>query len=252
MIELRHLYAGYDDAAVLEDLAMQFEPGTLTVILGPNGCGKSTLLHTMLGVLKPLSGTVEIDGKNVQSMSAAERAKKMSAVMQMSSVPSMSVFQYVLHGRFHDLSWPRRYRKSDLEQAKCALQQMGIFHLANESMAEISGGERQKAALAQAICQDTPVLFLDEPGTWLDASSQFELYRMAKRLAHQGRTVIMISHDLPSALEYANRVLVLSQHRKVFDGLPDELVHSGLIQKVFNVEIGECMHNGKKHYFYVQ
>ncbi len=252
MIEVRHLYAGYDDRTILEDISIRFEPGKLTMILGPNGSGKSTLIRTMLGILRPISGQVEIDGRSLQDLDASERAGLMSAVMQMNAVPNMSVFQYVLHGRFHTLSWPRRYRKPDVEKAQKALEQMGIENLGSRSMDEISGGERQKAALAQAICQDTPILFLDEPGTWLDAGSQFELYRSARNLASRNRTVIMISHDLPAALEYGDRMIVLHEHHKVFDGTADELLKSGLIQTVFRVGIGQCIDRKKRRYFYTE
>lgn len=251
MIELKNLSAGYDEEPVIEDVNTSFEPGKLTLILGKNGSGKSTLLKTMMGVLEPAQGTVEVDHKDLDSMNTLERAAKMSAVLQNQNPLSMSVFQYVLHGRFHRLKWPRKYSEEDRQEAWKALEKMGIEHLADAGMDEISGGERQKAALAQALCQNGEILFLDEPAAYLDASSQFDLYKKARDLAHkENRTVIMVSHDLPTALEYADEVRILNDHHLVFSGTPEDFVASKLAKKVFGLNIIEKQIEGRKRYLY--
>ncbi|OLU39071.1 ABC transporter ATP-binding protein [Ileibacterium valens] len=252
MIETRDLTLGYDGNSVVQDINTKFESGKLTLILGLNGSGKSTLLKTLMGILKPIDGSVLIDGENLENLSIQQRAKKMSAIMQSQKVPSMSVFQYVLHGRFHDLSWPRRYRKKDRLLTLKALKAMGIEELADCRMDEISGGQRQKASLAQALCQDGDIVFLDEPAAYLDAASQFDLYKKAKNLAHkQKKTVIMISHDLPAALENADEVRILHQGKLYFSGTPEEFIQADISSEVFGLEIIEEMIQGKKRYLYL-
>lgn len=236
MVEAEKLTVSAGGRQILHEVDARFEDGKLNLIIGRNGSGKSTLLKAMLNDDSlQISGTLNLDGLSVTEMNPLKRADKISAVLQNPGVPEMSVFQMVLHGRFHRLPWPRRYRSTDRQAALDAMKEMGIEALSGRMMNEISGGERQKANLAQALCQDTPTLILDEPGTWLDLSSQFEMMERARKLSAQGRCVIMVSHDLAQALEYADHLLVLDRGRKVFEGTAEEFLKTDLIESVFHL-----------------
>ena len=237
MIEIKDLYSGYGDDDILKGVSLNILNNKLTVIAGPNGCGKSTLLKTISGIIKKTSGSIFIDNVDLSNILPLDRAKRIAYLSQNRSVPDIAVKNLVLHGRFPYLSYPRRYRAEDREAVDIALERMGIEGLRDKMVSELSGGERQKVYIAMALAQGSDYLLLDEPTTFLDISHQFQLLDLAKELCSENKSVVMVLHNLESALSIADSFILLDKGRLLFEGSVDDVYSSKLIDKVFNVEI---------------
>lgn len=237
MIELKDLSAGYAGRDVVHDISLTFTPGRVLALLGPNGCGKSTLLRTALGLNPKSGGEVLIDGTPIEFLSPRERALKAAYLSQSRSTPNITAYKMVLHGRFPHLSYPRRYRKEDYEAADRALRWADAADVARRSMGELSGGQRQKVYLAMALAQEAPTLLMDEPTTFLDVGHQLEVMAAARRLAQEGRAVVMVLHDLPLAMRGADDAALLSAGRLTAYGTAEEVYASGKIDEVFGVAL---------------
>lgn len=248
MMELCHLAAGYHGQMVFEDVNAALLRGQLTMIIGRNGAGKSTLLKTMLGLLPCSSGHIVVDDQPLETMPLTKRAQRMAYVRQERNVPSMQVQQLVLHGRFPYLQWPRTYRPEDYRMAEKAMEQMGIHGYANRSLASLSGGERQKAYIAMALAQQADYLFFDEPASFMDLPSQQALTTIFHQLRDAGKGVIVVEHDLCHALEHADQLLVLHDHRLMFHGSPEAFLHTDLDLQVFHTRIFPVQVEGRTHY----
>ena len=237
MIELHHLFAGYGKHRVLSDLSTAIPPAKFTCVLGPNGCGKSTLLKTILGILPPEQGSLPIDGQSVSTMKPQAVAQKIAYLAQEKTVPAMTVAQLVLHGRFAHLKYPRVYRPIDHEIAAEAMKQMGLSQFSDGPLSTLSGGYRQAAYIAMALAQGSDYILLDEPTTHLDIANQLQLMHTLKRLSYEGKGILTVLHDIPLALEFADRILVMQEGHFVFDGSPDQLADSSVIEAVFGVKL---------------
>ena len=249
MLEIKNICAGYSGEPVLRDLSLTIPRGTVTVIVGPNGCGKSTLLKVLAGIL-PATGSVMLDGQELLTLPGRERAKKVAFLPQSRQIPEITVRNLVLHGRFPYLSYPRRYRQADEKIAEEAMTQMGIGELADRKLTTLSGGQRQKAYIAMALAQDTPVVLLDEPNTFLDIAHQLQLMNHVRALAAAGKTVVTVLHDLPLAMEWADYLAVLSEGKCLFHGSPEEAFRSESLCGAFGVQLQRVETlDGWKYYF---
>ena len=249
MIEVKDLSVGYGGKCILSALNIRFMPGELTVIIGPNGSGKSTLIRTILGLQTKLGGEILIDGENADGIKPKLRAQRMSYMAQARSTPNISSRSMVLHGRFPYLGYPRRYRAEDHMIARRAMERAGATELAERYLPELSGGQRQKVYLAMALAQDTQTLFMDEPTTYLDAEHQLHVMHMARKLAVDGRAVVMVLHDLCMAMRSTDRVLLLDGGIAA-DGSPDMVYSTGLIDRIFNIKLRRIMTDGGWQYYY--
>lgn len=247
MLEIKNVTAGYGNQTVLNDVSVVFEKGKLTSIIGVNGCGKSTMLKAILGILPLSNGEIVIDGKELRSMSRNEIAKHVAYLAQGKNTPDMTVEQLVLHGRFPYLSYPRRYKESDREIARNAMEVAGISHLANHPLFTLSGGMRQNAYIAMALAQDTDYILLDEPTTYLDISHQLELMRILRELANSGKGIVTVMHDIPLAFDFSDEITIIHNGNALRKGSPSEISASPFIKEIFNVEI-ERMANNKFYY----
>lgn len=249
MLEILNFSAGYPGQPVLQDISLTIPSGTVTVIAGPNGCGKSTLLKALAGILTP-KGSVKLDGQELLTLPPKMLAQKIAYLPQSRQVPEITARRLVLHGRFPYLSYPRQYRQEDYAIADSALAQMGISHLAHRSLPTLSGGQRQKAYIAMALAQDTPVVLLDEPTSFLDISHQMQLMQHARLLAGSGKTVVLVLHDLAMALEWAGHLVILSEGRTVAQGSGEEVFRSGCLKNVFGVDVDRIRTmDGWKYYY---
>lgn len=235
MLELKNLSAGYPGRDVLRDIDLKFTPGRVTVLLGPNGCGKSTLLRAACGLLPVSSGEVLLDGVPLTEYRPQQTAQKVAYLPQSRSVPNITARRMVLHGRFPYLSYPRRYRREDYEAADRALEQVDGLEIADRSVAELSGGQRQKVYLAMALAQDTETILMDEPTTYLDVRHQMETMALARKLAQQGKAVVLVLHDLCLAMETADEVVVLWDGDVQQAGTPEEVFASGVLNRVMGI-----------------
>ena len=249
MLEIQNLTAGYPHHPVLKDISLSLKEGTVTAIVGPNGCGKSTFLKALAGIL-PASGSVRLDGRELLGIPPRELAKKVAFLPQTRPVPEIAVKNLVLHGRFPYLSYPRRYRQEDHAAAEAAMAKMGIGDLADRSLTTLSGGQRQKVYIAMALAQDTPVVLLDEPNSFLDISHQLQLMEQARVLAGEGKTVVPVLHDLAMALECADSLAVFLGGSCLFQGSSEDVFLSGTLDTAFGVRV-QRLHtpDGWKYYF---
>lgn len=237
MLELKNVSAGYGRKTVLDNVNLSFEKGKLTGIIGVNGCGKSTLLKTIPGILPLSCGEIFIDGVFAQSMTKTEIAKKISYLAQNKNTPDMTVEQMVLHGRFPHLSYPRRYKDTDREIVRKSMDMVGISHLKDVPLCQLSGGMRQTAFIAMALAQDTDYILLDEPTTYLDICHQLQLMELLKKLARNGKGIITVMHDLPLAFDFSDTITAINNGTVIISETPDKISASPLIKEIFGVNI---------------
>lgn len=249
MIEIRKVCAGYDGREVLHGVSMKLEPGKITALIGPNGCGKSTMLKTIVRLAEHTSGEILVDEIPVEGLKSTQLAKRVAYLPQSKKAPDISVLRMVLHGRFAYLSYPRRYRKQDIEIAKRALEWVGMSDQEEEIVSRMSGGMQQKVYIAMALAQDADTILMDEPTTYLDASHQLRLMEMAKKLKAEEKAVVMVLHDLSQALRTADEVIVMKEGCVVCKGTPDEVFESGMLQEVFRVEVERVWTKSGWQYF---
>ena len=249
MIELKNMSVGYGGSPVLNGASASLEKGKLTCIIGENGCGKSTLLKSIIGILPISSGEIAADGNSISALGRGEIAKRIAYLAQSKSTPDMTVGQMVLHGRFPYLSYPRRYREEDKIAARMAMEAVGISHLADKSLGELSGGMRQNAYIAMALAQDTDYILLDEPTTYLDVAHQLDLMRLLRRLADDGKGIVMVMHDIPLALDFSDSIIIIRKGEIAAHASPAEIFSSPLIREMFGVAV-EKTENGKFYYSY--
>lgn len=250
MLELQNLAAGYRNVPVVSGVSLQFAPGKIWVLAGPNGCGKSTLLRTALGLQPKLDGGVLLDGQALEDLSPRQIAQKAAFVPQSRAVPRITAGRLVLHGRFPYLSYPRRYGKKDHETAWRALEWAGAADLAERPLMELSGGQRQRVYLAMALAQDTETILMDEPTAFLDIQHQMELMALARRLADAGKAVVMVLHDLCLAMKWADRIALLYGGRLLDCGAPEDLYARGCLEEAFGVSLGRVDAAGGPYYYY--
>lgn len=237
MLELQNVSVGYLGRRVLEDVSLTIRPGRVLILLGPNGCGKSTLLRAIAGIQPALGGRILLDGRPLEHISPRKTAQKIACLPQSRTVPSITARRMVLHGRFPYLSYPRRYRREDYAAADRALLQADAAELADRFLPELSGGQRQKVYLAMALAQETEILLMDEPTTYLDVRCQLETLSLIRRLAAEGRAVVLVLHDLCLALETADEIAVLGSGRLRAFGGPEDIFQSKVLEHVMGVRL---------------
>ena len=238
MIKIKDLCTSYDGERVLHGVNAEFPEGKISVLIGPNGCGKSTTVKSVLRLVPEYTGDISIDGRPLEEIDQRELAKKIAYVSQSRNVPDISVYNMVMHGRYPYLSYPRRYRKEDHEAVREALRMAGLEDLADKKLENLSGGQRQKAYMAMALAQDTDVIIMDEPTTFLDVKNQFEMMDHAKKLTEMGKTIIMILHDMEAVLHYADHVILMKDGKDVLSGGAEEVLRSKELEEVFGIHTG--------------
>ncbi|MBP3485639.1 MAG: ABC transporter ATP-binding protein, partial [Oscillospiraceae bacterium] len=229
MVELKHVCAAFEEGEVLHDISLSFPNGKVTVLLGPNGSGKSTLLRTILGFVDRTQGEILVDGVPLEGLSPREKAQRIAYLPQSRPVPNITARRMVLHGRFPYLGYPRRYRAEDNAAVDDAMKKADAADLAGRTLPQLSGGERQRVYLAMALAQSTEVILMDEPTTYLDVHHQLEVMALARRLAGEGKAVVLVLHDLCLALRCADLAAVLSAGRVKAFGTPEELYDSNVL-----------------------
>jgi iron complex transport system ATP-binding protein len=234
----------------LKNISLQFEQGKVTVLVGPNGCGKSTLLRVAARLMEPEAGCVLVEGRDGREVSQKEFARRVALLPQSRSVPEITVGALVLHGRFPYLTYPRRYRSEDHRIAREAMEQMDIADLAHRQMAELSGGMRQKVYIAMALAQQSPVILMDEPTTYLDVGQQLKFAEMAKALAKTGKTLILVLHDIPLALRISNQILIMEDGIISTQGTPRQILDSGALTRIYGIHVRSTDSPSGTQYYY--
>lgn len=234
----RKLTLAYDGVAIIQELSLAIPAGKITVLVGPNGCGKSTLLRGLARLLKPRAGTVYLDSKSIFKMSSKEVAKQLGILPQGPTAPEgLTVRELVAQGRYPHQGWLQQWSKADEQITEQALTITAIADLADRPLETLSGGQRQRAWIAMALAQDTDILLLDEPTTFLDLAHQMEVLDLLYDLNQaQGRTIVMVLHDLNQACRYADYLVAMREGQIVTQGEPAQVMTTGMVRQVFNLE----------------
>lgn len=227
-----------NDRVILDDVSLSVDNGDVLSILGPNGSGKTTLLNCMADLLKPTSGEVILNGKNINSMKNREIAKIVSYVPQV-HVPtfSYSVLNFVLMGRASNVDMFSKPKKEDVEMAEKALVDLRIEHLKDKPYTEISGGERQQATIARAIVSNPSIILFDEPTAHLDYGNQLRTLRIIKTMADKGFAVIITTHNPDHAIMLSGNAAILSKNGKLLCGKSEDIITEDNLQSIYNTDL---------------
>jgi iron complex transport system ATP-binding protein len=233
----RGLTLAYEDRVVVDALDLEIPDGRVTVIVGPNACGKSTLLRALGRLLRPRHGSVLLDGAELARVPTRQIARTLGLLPQ-SPVPpeGITVADLVSRGRQPHQKWWQQWSESDERLVAEAMERTATSDLADRLVDELSGGQRQRAWIAMALAQDTDLLLLDEPTTFLDIAHQVEVLDLLRRLNRErGRTVVAVLHDLNQAARYADHLIAMKSGRIVAEGAPGEVVTAELVREVFGL-----------------
>lgn len=236
-IRTERLSAAYGSRPVLSEIDLTIPDGKISAIVGPNGCGKSTLLRALARVLTPRSGTVLLDGKPIHRLPTRTVAQQVGLLPQSNVVPEhLTVAQLVARGRYPHRGPFGRLTEQDQRAVEEALQATGTGELRDRLIDELSGGQRQRAWIAMILAQQTPILLLDEPTTFLDLAHRLEVLRLLRSInSSRGVTVAMVLHDLDEASRYADHLIAMRDGQIVAEGPPGKVVTAELVQNVFGV-----------------
>lgn len=237
MFELQHAAVGYESVPILKNVSFTVQAGQVTTLVGTNGCGKTTLLKAIARQLPLLDGQILLQGRPIQSYDRKAFARAAAFMPQVRNIPEISVRGLVSHGRFPYLGLSRQMTAKDRAAVEQAMQATGVVQWADRDLRELSGGERQRVYLAMALAQGGEAILLDEPTTYLDVAAQFELLELLRKLADQGKTVVLVLHDLAQALQYSDRVVVLSQGKLAAFDAPQQLFEQKILDGIFGVTL---------------
>lgn len=231
------LTLGYEGRRVVENLSLQVAPGQVTAVIGPNGSGKSTLLKGLGRLLPPESGDVLLDGVPLGRQSTRHIATQLSVLPQSPTAPSgLTVADLVSRGRHPRQKWYQQYSTTDERIVRESLQATGMAELADVPIDDLSGGQRQRAWISMVLAQETSILLLDEPTTFLDLAHQVEVLELIRNLNHdRGCTVVMVLHDISLAARYSDRMIAMKGGRILAEGTPVEVVTEPLLQEIFGL-----------------
>ncbi|WP_061015395.1 ABC transporter ATP-binding protein [Microbacterium sp. CCH5-D1] len=236
-LEARGLVVAYDGKVVVDGVDLALPEGSFTVILGPNASGKSTVLRALARVLKPESGDVLFDGRALGEYGSKELARRMGLLPQDAIAPEgMRVADLVSRGRYPHHSALQRWTSTDDTATREALAATNTTDLAERYVDQLSGGQRQRVWVALLLAQQTPVMLLDEPTTFLDIAHQYELLDLLRGLNTQGKTVIAVLHDLNQAARYADNLVLMKEGHVIATGTPSELITAERVGDVFGID----------------
>jgi iron complex transport system ATP-binding protein len=236
LITAQSLSLAYDKQTIVHELNLSIEVGTITALIGPNGCGKSTLLRGLSRLLMPQKGLVHLEGQDIHRMKARELAQKLGILPQSPSAPEgLTVYELVAQGRYPHQSWFQQWSKEDEILVQEALRITNLAMFAERPVDTLSGGQRQRAWIAMALAQETATLLLDEPTTYLDLAYQLDVLDLLADLNEQGRTIVMVLHDLNQAARYADRLIALRGGQIVAQGSAEDVMTPETLKQVFGL-----------------
>ena len=237
VFQAEQIVSGYDNKTIVQGVDILIPTNKISVIIGANGCGKSTLLKTLARLIKPTSGTITLDGKPLSKIPSKQLARILGLLPQSPIVPEgITVADLVGRGRYPHQSMFSGWSKKDYEAVAEAMDIMNITEFANQNIDELSGGQRQRVWIAMALAQQTDILFLDEPTTFLDITYQIEILDLLTDLNRKrGTTIVMVLHDINLSARYADHIFALRQGKLVAEGKPSNVITSELIKDVFGL-----------------
>jgi iron complex transport system ATP-binding protein len=234
---IENLKAGYEKSIIFDGLNVMIPEGKITTIIGPNGCGKSTLLKTIGRILKKERGEIFLQEQNLQNLSTKEIAKKMAILSQSPSAPAqLKVEELVSYGRYPHRKNVNRLSKQDVEKIEWAMEVTKTLDYRNRELAQLSGGQRQRVWLAMALAQETDILLLDEPTTYLDMAHQIEVLNIVQELNEvHGCTIVMVLHDINHAARYSHELIAMRQGEIIEVGSASEIITKEVLENVFHI-----------------
>ena len=237
-IEVKDLSVSYEDKLIIESMNLAIPKGKITMIIGANGCGKSTLLKTIARIIKPKHGEILLCGKSIREQAPKEIAKRMAVLPQSPIAPSgLLVRELVAYGRFPYQAPMQGLSEHDLDMVNWALEVTGMTEFANQSIDGISGGQRQRAWIAMALAQETEIVVLDEPTTYLDMSHQLEILLLLQKLnREQNRTIVMVLHELNNATRFADHIIGVKSGKVIFEGKPKEVITEKNLEELYGIK----------------
>ncbi|MFF5407461.1 ABC transporter ATP-binding protein [Streptomyces misionensis] len=237
-LSAEHVTLAYDQRVIAEELSVEIPDRSFTVIVGPNACGKSTLLRALSRMLKPDRGRVLLDGQAIQSLPAKQVARTLGLLPQSAVAPDgITVADLVGRGRYPHQGLLRQWSAEDERVVEESMRQTGVDGLADRYVDELSGGQRQRVWIAMALAQQTPLLLLDEPTTYLDIQHQIDVLDLCAELHEtQGRTLVAVLHDLNHAARYATHLIALRGGEVIAEGAPHDIVTADLVERVFGLK----------------
>ncbi len=229
---------GYSSKLIIENLSVEIPENQITSIIGPNGCGKSTLLNSIARVLKTKKGAVYLDGRMIHQLKTREVAKKMAILPQSSNTPpGLTVFELVSYGRFPHQKGMGSLKKLDYDFINWAIEVTSLSDLKEHSVDALSGGQRQRVWIAMALAQDTEILILDEPTTYLDMAHQLEILLLLEKLnVSQKRTIVMVLHDLNHASRFSHNMVAMKDGELIVEGSPNKVMTHENLSFIFNID----------------
>lgn len=238
VISLTDISVTFGGFHALRDIRLTLPRDKITVLAGPNGCGKSTLLRTIRRLLRPASGTVELDREDIAALPEKYLARQMSLLAQHASAPDeLTVFELVKLGRYPHQQFFRQWSAEDQTAVTAAIAATDLTDMQNRRLDSLSGGQRQRVWLAMVLAQDTPIVCLDEPINHLDIAHQLQCLELVKRLNRDlGKMVVVVLHDLNLAARYADLLVLMKEGSVVAMGTPEELITEALVREVFSID----------------
>ncbi len=234
----QEISTGYEERLILEDMNINVPAGKFSVLIGPNGCGKSTLLKSFARLLKPTKGNVLLDGKSIYELPTQHLARQIGLLPQSPIVPAgITVADLVARGRFPYQNLFGQLGKEDYEAISCAMEAMGIMDLADKNVDSLSGGQRQRVWIALVLAQNTDILLLDEPTTYLDIAYQVEILDcLAKLNKARKTTIVAILHDINLSIRYADHIFAMKKGKLIAEGNPKDIITPGLMQTIYGMD----------------
>ena len=238
ILKTTSLSIGYDNKTVVSDINVTLNEGDIIALVGPNGAGKSTLFKTFSTHIKPVSGRIELLGKDLNNYNNKDRAKLLGIVLtERPDDMFLKVFDVVAAGRYPYTGMFGNLNENDEKEIKVSLELVGVNHLIDRVFNTLSDGEKQKVMIAKAIAQNTPIIMLDEPTAFLDYPSKIELFSLMKKLAkEQKKAILFSSHDLELLLRYTDNLWIIAQNKPFAAGKSSELLKNGVIKQYFGLK----------------
>ncbi len=236
-LKTQELSLSYDRELIIKQLSLSIATGQITTLVGPNGCGKSTLLRGLARLLRPQTGEVLLDSKAIHTMPTKQLAKQLGILPQGPSAPEgLTVYELVAQGRYPHQGFFQQWSVEDEAATREAIAITNMAAFADRPLDTLSGGQRQRAWIAMTLAQNTPILLLDEPTTFLDIGYQLEVMELIERLNKERKmTILLVLHDLNQAARFSQRLIVLNQGVVVADGAPRDVLTNELLADVFKV-----------------
>ena len=237
-ISTKNLNISYGNLDIVKDLNLDIPKGKITTIIGSNGCGKSTILKTIARIIQPKSGDIFVNNINIKDQSPKELAKAVAVLPQSPQAPSgITVEELISYGRFPHQKGFGKMRKEDNDIVTWALQSTGIEEFRDRPIEALSGGQRQRAWIAMALAQQTDILILDEPTTYLDLAHQLEILKLLEELNRkQGTTIVMVIHELNNAARFADHMIGVKKGKVICQGSAEEVMTKENLKELFNID----------------